>query len=550
MSDQFSEYYQEHLSGAYDCVDRIVLTAYNPFIQDGGGFRTWWRISFGGDDKLDNTHLMRFPGHFSRKLRAFLKKQKIPLVYCEAKERKDEIAEKYFPRTSDFTGVFCVLVNRAPASVLEVKRTGKNGMDIRKKKPFPYVYHYSFHIMDAQWGHVIIRFCPHPPFNAMIILNGHEYVERQALTHHIPFTKEDNCFTIVPNAAALKRIADTMTSSDGGVGRLFDVCERWIYSSCLCFALETSEQQRTNFRYAYSVFQAEYSRNLLFTYGDILDKVFNGVIDRTRAPLDVRTIKTIFGYQRRVHYRDQKGKKPRIQVTVEKPVYDLTVFKINFGRLTVKMYSKGERVLRIEAIAHNTADLRCGKRLEKFPEIIAMLASIVEEFLGKLRCIDVSFVHAEMLETWHKPAILGKSKTAGVDINNPRLRAVMEALIALSISPQGITTKTLALKVGEIMGDERTTYTPRRAAYDLKKFRGKGIVTKAMNSRTYAVTEDGLRSMTAYIVLRDKVLIPLLSRAGKRRPGVKKMAVSCYESHCENIQVEMQKIFNELSIAA
>jgi hypothetical protein len=37
------------------------------------------------------------------------------------------------------------------------------------------------------------------------------------------------------------------------------------------------------------------------------------------------------------------------------------VFKIHFGRLALKKYDKGERVLRIELIVNDTAELRCGK---------------------------------------------------------------------------------------------------------------------------------------------------------------------------------------------
>ena len=41
-----------------------------------------------------------------------------------------------------------------------------------------YVNHYSFHIIDPEWGHVTIKMSGHPPFGAQIILNGHEYVAR------------------------------------------------------------------------------------------------------------------------------------------------------------------------------------------------------------------------------------------------------------------------------------------------------------------------------------------------------------------------------------
>ena len=35
--------------------------------------------------------------------------------------------------------------------------------------------------------------------------------------------------------------------------------------ACLCFALDQEEQQLTDFRYDYSVYQCEYSRNYVFT---------------------------------------------------------------------------------------------------------------------------------------------------------------------------------------------------------------------------------------------------------------------------------------------
>ncbi len=52
------------------------------------------------------------------------------------------------------------------------------------------------------------------------------------------------------------------------------------------------------------------------------------------------------------------------------------MFKLHFGRLTGKACTKGECVLRFEAIAHNTAELRCGRVIDKFPQIVTQLARI------------------------------------------------------------------------------------------------------------------------------------------------------------------------------
>jgi len=68
------------------------------------------------------------------------------------------------------------------------------------------------------------------------------------------------------------------------------------------------------------------------------------------------------------------------------------VFKLHFGRLTGKAYTKDERVLRFEAIAHNTAELRCGRMIDKFPEIVTQLADIAERFATTLDCVHTSFL--------------------------------------------------------------------------------------------------------------------------------------------------------------
>ncbi len=55
-----------------------------------------------------------------------------------------------------------------------------------------------------------------------------------------------------------------------------------------------------------------------------------------------------------------------MEVVLETPVYDLTVFKVHFGKLTLKAYTKGEHVLRFEVVVHNTKELRCGRVLTRF----------------------------------------------------------------------------------------------------------------------------------------------------------------------------------------
>ena len=423
MADELSEQYGGLLRGSYDCVDRIVLNAYHPLCYSPGGFRSWWRRLHGGsEERLDNAHLMRMAGRFSRRVRGFARAHGIPVIDCGRGERKHQIAEAYLAAHPVSQGVFLILVARAVAPVWEVQRSAAGVIrNLVKKKP--YVNHYSFHIIDPQWGHLTIKMSGHPPFGAQVILNGHEWVACQARKHGIDAAKDGNCFTRITDAHALAAVADTLSEPDT-IGRLAAVCERWIYSACLCFGLSSEEQQASGFRYAYSVYQAEYSRNLLFRSGAQMDAVFGRLVDRTRARLDVPTLRTLFGAKARPH-RDRTST-ARIEAVVETPRYDLTLFKVHFGTLTLKAYTKGEHVLRFEAIVHNTRDLGCGRVLDRFCEIITRLKGMVARFLTTLDCVDAAFVPDDTLDQLPLPSQVGTTRTGGVDLNQaasaPRLR--------------------------------------------------------------------------------------------------------------------------------
>ena len=127
-----------------------------------------------------------------------------------------------------------------------------------------------------------------------VLLIGHEYVAVAAQAAGIGFTMEGNCFTGTTDPAGLAQIADTL-SQDAAAGRLSQVINRWIYTACLVFGLDLADQQRTCFTYAYSVYQAEYSRNLLFRSGRQMQDVFDAAVDRTRSRLDVPQVTTLFG---------------------------------------------------------------------------------------------------------------------------------------------------------------------------------------------------------------------------------------------------------------
>ena len=551
MSDQFTTKYKDLLEGSYDCVDRLVINAYLPGCATGGGFRNWWRSLNGSDDNLDDTHLMRMAGHFSRRLRGFAKANHIPVIDCLAGDQKHQTAEEYLANHTPPPGLFMVLVGRAPGPVWHVLQSNQGKIvRIERKDPWPYVNHYFFHIMDPDWGHITIRMCGHPPFSAQIILNGHEYVACQARASKsdpIEFDKDGNCFIHTSNAEGLQKVADALRS-DNAPGLLKQICERWIYTTCLCFALNTDEQERCGFRYQYSSFQIEYSRNLQFREGGQMEQVVQSLIDRTRVSLDLVKVKTIMGYQLRPWKK--KFRAGRYEVIVEKPMYGLTVVKVHYSKLTLKIYTKGERVLRIESIIHNTKELPNSRPLEKFPGVVKQLLGMVDRFLDAVHCVDVCFIASDTLEQLPRPGLVGKTKVGGIDSNQLRMRTVMNAVVALSTSPKGFTASQVAAKVSALSAATAKPYQSRQAAYDLKKLRGKELVSRIGNSRRYRPTPTGLKAMAALMVLRDKVIMPLLAASCHVNAAPPQDSTVSLDQHYQNVRGGMQGLFSALGIAA
>jgi hypothetical protein len=234
---------------------------------------------------------------------------------------------------------------------------------------------------------------------------------------------------------------------------------------------------------------------------------------------------------------------------IETPRWDLTVFKVHFGLLTLKAYTKGERVLRFEAIVHNTRALGCGRALEKFPTIVERLTGMAERFCTMLDCVDVGFLPDGTLEQLPAPSRIGATGVGGVDLNRPRIRTALAAALALAPAPGGFTVAGFTAKVRSMTGQSSAEYTVRQAAYDLRKLRAKQLILKIGDSRRYQVPPPAARTMAALVVLRDQVIGPIL--AGVRSPRMGRIPThwTAVDRDYETIRIHMQTLFHDLGIS-
>ena len=219
----------------------------------------------------------------------------------------------------------------------------------------------------------------------------------------------------------------------------------------------------------------------------------------------------------------------------------------------MKAYTKGEHVLRFEAIVHNTIvhntkALRCGRVLDNFPIIIGRLAGMVDRFTTTLDCVDTTFIADGLLDRLPAPAQLGATRVGGVDLNKPRIRAALSAVLALSATSGGFTVAEFTAKVHAMTG--HTGYTIRQAAYDLRKLRGKQLVAKPGRTRRYYLDPHTAGTIAALLTLREQVIGPILAGVRSPRMGRKPITWTSVDRDYEKIRIDMQTLFQDLGIRA
>jgi hypothetical protein len=99
---------------------------------------------------------------------------------------------------------------------------------------------------------------------------------------------------------------------------------------------------------------------------------------------------------------------------VEPPTYDLTIFKVHYGKMTLKIYTKGAPARSASKSSRTIPrhTVRAG-RCRALGEIVSRLHGILERFLNAVGCMDACFVADDTLENLPLPTQVGQTRVRG-----------------------------------------------------------------------------------------------------------------------------------------
>jgi hypothetical protein len=167
-----------------------------------------------------------------------------------------------------------------------------------------------------------------------------------------------------------------------------------------------------------------------------------------------------------------------------------------------------------------------------------------------VQAAHVSFLDEGQFERWAEPSQRGNRRLAGLDLNKARNRMVLAAVSGLASAPQGFTGQQVAEAVRGRAGWKEEQYSARRAAYDLAKLRGKGLVERVPGQRRWECRPESLRVLCAYVVLREQVIKPVLAGAGRKELAAAPVPLSRLDEHYLALRAELERTFATLGLAA
>ena len=119
-------------------------------------------------------------------------------------------------------------------------------------------------------------------------------------------------------------------------------------------------------------------------------------------------------------------------------------------------------------------------------------------------------------------------------------------MLALAPSPDGFTVADMTAKVHAMTGQAHATYNTRQAAYDLRKLRGKQLVSKPARTHRYYLPGPAARTISALLTLPDHVIAPILAGVQIRRHVPARLTP--IDRDYEHLRTDMAALFRHLGI--
>jgi hypothetical protein len=510
-----------HVGLEVECVDRLYLNAYCPFLQVGGQVVRFLTGHLG--HPIPSPALFQKIGNrFRREVDRFAADAGVPVLHLKKPDRsrwddrKLDHVRPHLDRAAreQHFGVVAIVVAQEFQWVTGARNRSRTpgvaSYDFVKEERR--VNAYYFYVRDRQFGAGFIKICSYFPYPAKVWVNGHEWAKRQAARAGIAFTELANGFASCDDPAGLQAICDRFGPAD--VQAFFD---RWMRVIPAPF---TPADRAAGYWWELSMRQVEVSRTLVFDDPRRARGFFEALVTDNIGIGRPDEIAAVFAA--RPHTKGPHRTKSLYRTRVFSPGTEVKM-DVVFKHSRIKQYLKQGRAYRIETVINKPADLGVLSRLEHLPELLAKARAVNHRLLMIERAGQGCAIGPALFERTHQPYNQEGQRTGALRFGDHRAMALAGALCLVVHAATGLTNKSLRGPVAGLLG---TDYTANQMSYDLRRLRLHGLIQRIPGTHTYTVTPDGLRVAIFYTKLQHRLLGPLLAASRPPAPAELRTALA------------------------
>ena len=493
-----------------ECVDRVYLNGYVKYLQMPGGLITFIREQMGFPIPSPIV-LPPVSQAFRKAVEQFATAQGLTIVDFARDEEKDETARAHRARFAKPNGV--VLIGKAQEKTLGFTARRK---DHGTKVWFEYsrrevwVTHYYFYILDEDFGLFFIKVCTYFPFDVKVCFNGHEWAKQQLRKAGVDFEALSNGFLSCANPVALQSLCHQLDAVK--IQALFD---RWVAQ--IPWPL-SAQQQAAGYRHHLSLWQMEVSRTQVFADPEQGWALVESLI---RDNLDLgRPDRVSLIFERKVTKRTPGEFHTRVLREGVQPTV-----RIHYKHSALKQYLKDGRALRTEMMFNNTQDFGFTRGLQNFSALFELGCQFNRRLLEQEQISQDCFLPLQQLRELGQSTLTEQGQRASaLRFGDPRTMALLGALACQTFIPTAIGNRSLRPVVAQLLGELPEAYSTAQMTYDLRRLRLKGLIERIGNSHRYRLTALGIKVVTFFTRLHERVFRPGLAAMVAEQPWPSNLA--------------------------
>lgn len=485
---------ENHVRLAVESIDRMYLNLYIPMLQTTGGVACFFR-DHRGHDFASSALMAPMTEAFVGAMEQFAHQEGIEVIRFRKGQRKDDVAQAALKKFHGEEGILFMAKAQEKSRVIRTRC--QRNPDTGASYPWLYestamVNQYYIYAVDRDFGPFFIKFGSYFPYNAKVCINGHEYLKRQLTQRGIAFEPLDNGILSCEDPKQLQRICDGLNEK-----KIEALVRKWLRRLPHPF---TRADRNAGFQYDISILQAEFSLTLVFdrprTGRIFFEQLIRDHIDLGRP----EQVQLIFG--RRVTRRTPGTFRTRLLTQGVIPS-----IRIYYKSSFLKQYFKEGRALRIETTINNPRDFAIGKKLKNLPLLRDAGFQANQRLLDVQRMSFDPTIGEDTFQQIHQPVNVDGQHAPALRFGDPRVLALMSALLVFRLLPRGFRNRELRQMVAPLQGS-MPHMTSGMMTYDLRRLRLHGLIERIPKTQRYRVTDFGFRAALFTTRLYSRILCP------------------------------------------